>query len=145
MLQVRPLNQRELNEGHRVCTHFDDETGQVALTVTPRSSDHRPTFHRHLLAPVFMTVYGTIVWLGIAEVDRWASAAYLRPMFNTSNILQHVAVCLQAVDRNTLLQLKGATARGYAFDRRYGMDDTSDKIFSECVEALVNNVFKACI
>lgn len=52
-------------------------------------------------------------------------------------------VCLQAVDRNTLLQLKGATARGYAFDRRYGMDDTSDKIFSECVEALVNNVFKA--
>jgi len=33
-VQVRPLNQRELNEGHRVCTHFDEETGQVALTVT---------------------------------------------------------------------------------------------------------------
>lgn len=49
---------------------------------------------------------------------------------------------LQAVDKNTLLQLKGQAARGYAFDRRYGMDDTSNDIFKDCVEGLVNNVFK---
>lgn len=54
----------------------------------------------------------------------------------------HCLCGLQAVDKNTLLQLKGAAARGYAFDRRYGMDDTSNQIFKDCVEGLVNNVFK---
>jgi hypothetical protein len=49
---------------------------------------------------------------------------------------------LQAVDKNTLLQLKGAAARGFAFDKHYGMDDTSDQIFTDCVEELVNNIFK---
>jgi hypothetical protein len=31
--QVRPLNQRELDDGNRVCTHYDAETKQIALTV----------------------------------------------------------------------------------------------------------------
>ena len=79
VVQVRPLNQRELDDGNRVCTHYDEDTKQVALT---------------------------------------------------------------AVDKNTLLQLKGQAARGFAFDRHYGMDDTSDRIFKECVEGLVNNIFK---
>lgn len=48
----------------------------------------------------------------------------------------------QAVDKNTLLQLKGASARGFAFDRHYGMDDTSDKIFADVVEDLVDNIFR---
>ena len=48
----------------------------------------------------------------------------------------------QAVDRNTLLQLKGASARGFAFDKHYGMDDSSDKIFHDVVEDLVDNIFR---
>lgn len=49
---------------------------------------------------------------------------------------------LQAVDKNTLLQLRGATAKGYAFDRRYGQDVTSDAIYDDCVAQLVEAVFK---
>ena len=49
---------------------------------------------------------------------------------------------LQAVDRATLVQLKGATARGYAFDKRYSMDDSSDLIYKQCIEKLVENIFK---
>jgi pyruvate-formate lyase len=50
---------------------------------------------------------------------------------------------VQAVDRDTLLQLRGAAARGFAFDKYYGMDDTSDKIFTDVVENLVDSIFKA--
>lgn len=49
---------------------------------------------------------------------------------------------LQAVDRNTLLQLRGQTAKGYAFDRRYGPEHTSDNIYDDCVSHLVDNLFK---
>ncbi|GLC45429.1 hypothetical protein PLESTB_000619800 [Pleodorina starrii] len=51
-------------------------------------------------------------------------------------------VVLSAVDKNTLLQLRGATAKGYAFDRRYGQDVTSDAIYEDCVAQLVEAVFK---
>lgn len=40
------------------------------------------------------------------------------------------------------MQLKGHAARGFAFDKFYGMDDSSDRIFAEVVEALVDNIFK---
>ena len=60
------------------------------------------------------------------------------------NVIQAVTYvnALQAVDKNTLLQLKGHAARGFAFDKYYGMDDSSDRIFAEVVEALVDNIFK---
>lgn len=48
----------------------------------------------------------------------------------------------QAVDKNTLLQLRGSTAKGYAFDRRYGQDGTSDDIYNDVVTQLVEKVFK---
>jgi hypothetical protein len=32
-VQVRPLNERELAEGNRICTHYDEDTRQIALTV----------------------------------------------------------------------------------------------------------------
>eukprot|EP00197_Chlamydomonas_leiostraca_P007072 CAMPEP_0202862124 /NCGR_PEP_ID=MMETSP1391-20130828/3279_1 /ASSEMBLY_ACC=CAM_ASM_000867 /TAXON_ID=1034604 /ORGANISM="Chlamydomonas leiostraca, Strain SAG 11-49" /LENGTH=276 /DNA_ID=CAMNT_0049541615 /DNA_START=52 /DNA_END=879 /DNA_ORIENTATION=+ len=51
-------------------------------------------------------------------------------------------VVLTAVDKNTLLQLRGATAKGYAFDKRYAQDVTSDSIYDECVGQLVENCFK---
>ncbi len=46
------------------------------------------------------------------------------------------------MDKNTLLQLRGATAKGYAFDRRYAQDVTSDAIYDDCVAQLVEAVFK---
>lgn len=49
---------------------------------------------------------------------------------------------VQAVDKNTLLQLKGAAARGFAFDRHYSMDDTSDTLYRDLIEGLVDNIFK---
>jgi hypothetical protein len=49
---------------------------------------------------------------------------------------------LQAVDKATLVQLRGRTAIGYAFDRRYGPDHTSDSIYDDCVASLVDNLFK---
>jgi hypothetical protein len=49
---------------------------------------------------------------------------------------------VQAVDRNTLMQLRGQTAKGYAFDRRYGPEHTSDNIYDDCVCHLVDNLFK---
>lgn len=49
---------------------------------------------------------------------------------------------LQAVDKNTLLQLRGATHKGYAFDRRYEQDVTSDQIYDDCIAQLVESVFK---
>jgi kinesin family protein 4/21/27 len=49
---------------------------------------------------------------------------------------------LQAVDRNTLMQLRGQTAKGYAFDRRYGPEHTSDNIYDDCMCHLVDNLFK---
>jgi uncharacterized protein YabN with tetrapyrrole methylase and pyrophosphatase domain len=49
---------------------------------------------------------------------------------------------LQAVDKSTLFQLRGQTAKGYAFDRRYGQSETSDHIYDECVSQLVENCFK---
>lgn len=53
----------------------------------------------------------------------------------------HLAA-MQAVDKNTLLQLRGATAKGYAFDRRYAQDAISDNIYEDCVGQLVENCFK---
>ncbi|PNH03015.1 Kinesin-like protein KIF27, partial [Tetrabaena socialis] len=50
-----------------------------------------------------------------------------------------IQVCVRAVDKNTLLQLRGATAKGYAFDRRYGQDVTSDAIYDDCVASLGYN------
>eukprot|EP00983_Pelagomonas_calceolata_P041456 1138073-Pelagomonas_calceolata.AAC.1 len=49
---------------------------------------------------------------------------------------------VQAVDKNTLLQLRGKTALGYAFDRRYGPECTSDSIYDDRVHALVESCFK---
>lgn len=49
---------------------------------------------------------------------------------------------LQAVDKNTLMQLRGNSAKGYAFDRRYGPEHNSDTIYDECVSHLVDNLFK---
>eukprot|EP00878_Enallax_costatus_P039836 GHUV01045758.1.p1 GENE.GHUV01045758.1~~GHUV01045758.1.p1 ORF type:complete len:206 (+),score=60.09 GHUV01045758.1:119-736(+) len=49
---------------------------------------------------------------------------------------------MQAVDKSTLMQLRGQTAKGYAFDRRYGPEHTSDNIFDDCVTHLVDNLFK---
>lgn len=78
-VRVRPLNNRELDEGHRVCVSFDEPSKQVVLT---------------------------------------------------------------AVDKATLLQLRGATAKGYAFDRRYSQDQTSDSIYEDSISQLVENCLK---
>lgn len=51
---------------------------------------------------------------------------------------------MQAVDRSTLMQLRGQTAKGYAFDKRYGPEHTSDNIYDDCVSQLVENLFKVC-
>jgi hypothetical protein len=61
-------------------------------------------------------------------------------MFDLSVAAGHFV--LQAVDRNTLMQLRGQTAKGYAFDRRYGPEHTSDNIYDDCVCHLVDNLFK---
>jgi hypothetical protein len=49
---------------------------------------------------------------------------------------------LQAVDKATLMQLRGKAAMGYAFDRRYGSEHTSDSIYDDCVANLVEHLFK---
>ena len=46
------------------------------------------------------------------------------------------------MDKNTLIQLRGAGAKGYAFDRRFGQEDTSDMIYESCIAQLVENCFK---
>jgi hypothetical protein len=46
------------------------------------------------------------------------------------------------VDKETLMQLRGCTAKGFAFDRRFGVDQTSDDIYDNCVAGLVENLFK---
>lgn len=48
----------------------------------------------------------------------------------------------QAVDRSTLLQLRGTAAKGYAFDKRFGQDDNSDNIYEGCIKQLVESCFK---
>jgi len=48
-----------------------------------------------------------------------------------------------AVNRNTLMQLKGAPARGFAFDRFYSIDQTSEDVYADCVSPLVEACFKA--
>lgn len=53
---------------------------------------------------------------------------------------QHL--CLQAVDRSTLLQLRGTAAKGYAFDKRFGQDETSSGIYDGCIKQLVESCFK---
>ncbi|KIY91621.1 kinesin family protein, partial [Monoraphidium neglectum] len=78
-VRVRPLNDRERNEGLRSCVTFDEPSRQVVL---------------------------------------------------------------QAVDKETLMQLRGCTAKGFAFDRRFGVDQTSDDIYDNCVAGLVENLFK---
>jgi hypothetical protein len=50
---------------------------------------------------------------------------------------------VQAVDKNTLMQLRGSAARGFAFDRRYDQHAVSDNIYDECISTLVEKVFKA--
>lgn len=55
---------------------------------------------------------------------------------------QAIGACTQAVDKSTLLQLRGAGAKGYAFDRRYGQDVLSDNIYDDCIAQLVESVFK---
>lgn len=40
------------------------------------------------------------------------------------------------------MQLRGSSAKGYAFDRRYGAEHTSDNIYDDCVKHLVDNLFK---
>jgi len=40
------------------------------------------------------------------------------------------------------MQLRGSSAKGYAFDRRYGPEHTSDNIYDECVTHMVDNLFK---
>lgn len=52
----------------------------------------------------------------------------------------------QAVDKNTLMQLRGSSAKGYAFDRRYDQEAISDNIYDDCISQLVEKVFKVrCI
>lgn len=48
----------------------------------------------------------------------------------------------QAVDRDTLLSLRGCAAKGFAFDRRFGPECTSDDIYDSCVAGLVDSLFK---
>jgi len=63
----------------------------------------------------------------------------------TSECIPHAQQ--QAVDKDTLLQLRGCTAKGFAFDRRFGVDQSSDDIYENCVAGLVENLFKvgACL
>eukprot|EP00955_Chlamydomonas_euryale_P080699 363455-Chlamydomonas_euryale.AAC.5 len=49
---------------------------------------------------------------------------------------------MQAVDKNTLVQLHGQAAKGYAFDRRYGQAASSDEIYDDVINDLVNQVFR---
>lgn len=51
-------------------------------------------------------------------------------------------VVMMAVDKTSLFQLRGSTAKGYAFDKRYNPEETSDKIYEECVANLVEGCFK---
>jgi len=51
-------------------------------------------------------------------------------------------VVLAAVDKNTLVQLHGQAAKGYAFDRRYGQAASSDEIYDDVINDLVNQVFR---
>ncbi|GMH43780.1 hypothetical protein BSKO_11714 [Bryopsis sp. KO-2023] len=78
-VRVRPLFEREKDEGYRVCVHYDDPTKQVVLT---------------------------------------------------------------AVDKGTLIQLHGQTARGFSFDRYYPPEGTSDAIYDDTVSKTVENCFK---
>ena len=58
-------------------------------------------------------------------------------------MLRHCCPCTpQAVDKSTLLQLRGSGAKGYAFDRRYGQDEISDRIYDDVVGQLVESCFK---
>jgi hypothetical protein len=54
----------------------------------------------------------------------------------------HCVASVQAVDKSTLMQLRGNSAKGYAFDRRYGAEHNSDNIYDDCVKQLVDNLFK---
>jgi hypothetical protein len=56
--------------------------------------------------------------------------------------MRHPHATAQAVDRETLIQLRGCTAKGFAFDRRFGVDSSSDAIYDACVAGLVENLFK---
>ena len=49
------------------------------------------------------------------------------------------------MDKNTLLQLRGKTALGYAFDRRYGPETISDTIYDDRIAALVESCFKVLV
>eukprot|EP00201_Polytomella_parva_P012750 CAMPEP_0175060814 /NCGR_PEP_ID=MMETSP0052_2-20121109/13239_1 /TAXON_ID=51329 ORGANISM="Polytomella parva, Strain SAG 63-3" /NCGR_SAMPLE_ID=MMETSP0052_2 /ASSEMBLY_ACC=CAM_ASM_000194 /LENGTH=664 /DNA_ID=CAMNT_0016326601 /DNA_START=242 /DNA_END=2232 /DNA_ORIENTATION=- len=51
-------------------------------------------------------------------------------------------VVLSAVDRNTLIQLRGQTAKGYAFDKRYGQEVTSDLLYDDAIASTVDAIFK---
>ena len=46
------------------------------------------------------------------------------------------------MDKNTLLQLRGTSAKGYAFDRRYDQEAISDNVYDDCIMQLVEKVFK---
>ena len=48
----------------------------------------------------------------------------------------------QAVDKSTLLQLRGSSAKGYAFDRRYDQEAISDLLYDDSISQLVEKVFK---
>jgi len=76
----------------------------------------------------------------------------VRPL-NTKERDEGFRVCLQfdeptkqvvmmAVDKTSLFQLRGSTAKGYAFDRRYSPEESSDKIYDDCIGSLVENCFK---
>jgi hypothetical protein len=43
------------------------------------------------------------------------------------------------------MQLRGNAAKGYAFDRRYPQDTTSDTIYEDCVSSLVESCFKVWV
>jgi len=51
-------------------------------------------------------------------------------------------VVMMAVDKTSLFQLRGSTAKGYAFDRRYSPEQSSDSIYEDCVANLVESCFK---
>ncbi len=129
--QVRPLNERERTEGHRTCVSFDEPTKQVVLTV------RRNAAARTLAAaPACARIEGAF------GGHRALQALVPTTTSSSDTAVARTVGLLQAVDKNTLLQLRGAAAKGYAFDRRYAQQATSDDIYDDCIASLVEGCFK---
>jgi hypothetical protein len=124
--QVRPLNPRERDEGLRSCVTFDEPSRQVVLQVRPGAAR----------AVARARVQSTALQLPLLGHRQLAAG---RRQLNPTPFPP------QAVDKETLLQLRGCTAKGFAFDRRFGAEQSSDDIYDSCVAGLVENLFKVGI